>query len=169
MRGFSLSSIMYIWIYIIKIYVCLCPAPFSYIAIHVRNSESHLQFAEWRTPVKTSNSPKYWVYAGAAVSTGDCPPHSPSGTGISHNPQLSPCVASGQTAQKTLLPIISLFLRTFLLLWERDTDCIEDSKSLVTVLFHTNGRFFWLHNSYFKQIYHSIYVYITKTNLLKHF
>lgn len=70
--------------------------------------------------------------------------------------------------QRTPLPIISLLLQGYLLLWERGADHTGNTGScVVIVLFHSNSCPCWLHIPGFQQICHNIMIslYYTLTQL----
>jgi hypothetical protein len=85
MTGFSLSNTMYIWICLVYDSFCLCPVTCSYIVIHLRNFDSHMQFADWCALVKISNSAEYSVLQALQFQAANVRRIHPGGTGISHN------------------------------------------------------------------------------------
>jgi hypothetical protein len=75
---------MYIWIYMIQDYLCLCPAEFSYIVLYIWNSESHVHL-DWCAPVKISNSTEYSVLQVLQFQEVSACRILPGGAGLSHN------------------------------------------------------------------------------------
>jgi hypothetical protein len=110
----------------------------------------------------------FWAHILASWLPLVLPSAASSRAGLTHNSKFTPYVPSVRSAQKTPLLTVPLLLHASLLVWECGVDCIENTRScVVTVLFHSCGRFFWAHSSCFEQISHSIVTYSLRARNVK--
>jgi hypothetical protein len=84
-RGFSLSNVTYVWMYMIQDYFWLYAAQFNFIVVHVRNFEDHVQVVDWCAPVRISNSAEYSVLQALQFQEVNVHRILPGGTSIGHN------------------------------------------------------------------------------------